>query len=418
MTIAESTRPVHASIRAPFADYALHSVFQPVFSLSHRRTVGFEALIRATDAADTPVSPLELFAAADSHQRVLELDQTCQALHVRNFTMQTPERRWLFLNLDPNTITQRSYRKGLLADALAEAALEPHLLVIEILESSICDESLLMEAVTYFRDMGALVALDDFGAGHSNFDRIWRVAPDIIKLDRSLIVEAEQHRTGHLRQVLPNLVALMHEAGSLVLAEGIETEAQALLAINADVDFVQGFYFGYPVETIDRHPKQATRCLESLTTRFAEAALADDNASRRELAPYVDVFRAVADAIENGAPIQQTCESLLKLPRTARCYLLNEWGEEVVHFRGNEAAATRVRQTGPISDTSGGTWFRRKYFRAAMSDPRRHKISRPYQSSAGTDMCITLSIAFGNASPRVFCCDIHCPARRTLARID
>jgi len=369
--------------------------------------VGYEALLRAVDDKRQPVSPLELFARVDNDTAaLLRLDRLCQSLHVRNFSDAAPGNRWLFLNLDPATITSRSYYDGRLTDALAHYGLSASLLVIEILEKEI-DESLLREAVEYFRSIGALVALDDFGSGHSNFDRIWRLAPDIVKLDRTLIVEAEQHGNSRLRQVLPNLVSLMHEAGALVLAEGIETDTQALIAIDADVDFVQGFHFARPDATIDCDTHTSHPRLESITSRFAERARAEDSISRQTIAPYVDVFRAVADVVIKGASLADSCISLLAMERTQRCYLLNEWGEELVHFTALIQERSESVQSGPIADTSGGTWFRRHYFRDAMSDPRRHKISRPYLSCTGTDMVITLSIAYDDVPRRVFCCDIR-----------
>jgi len=408
MSVVISKNGVIGESQAVFNDFGLKSVFQPIFSLSHRRPVGYEALIRAADTRGETISPLELFSGIGQNSSLLlDLDDVCQTLHVRNFAEYAPTERWLFLNIDPTTIVEKSYLDGRLARTLEDAGMASNLLVIEILEAAICDEKLLLEAVEYFRSIGAQVALDDFGRGHSNFDRIWRLAPDIVKLDRSLVAEAEQHRAGRLRQILPNLVSLIHEAGALVLAEGIETETQALIAMDADVDFVQGFYFAYPTPLSACETSAAVDMLESVTSRFAETATVEDRERRQALAPYVDVFRAVADAVANGDPLHKTCESLLRLPRTARCYLLNEWGDELVHFSGESKQAWRSRQAGPIADTTGGTWFRRHYFRDAMSDPRRHKISRPYLSSTGTDMCITLSIAYDDVPRRVLCCDIY-----------
>ncbi|MCG5548729.1 EAL domain-containing protein [Halorhodospira halochloris] len=63
----------------------------------------------------------------------------------------------------------------------------------------------------------------------------------------------EEHAEGQ-RRILNNLVALIHEAGSLVVLEGVETEHQALTALYPDVDFVQGFFFARPIST----PRVAT----------------------------------------------------------------------------------------------------------------------------------------------------------------
>ncbi|MDR8045831.1 EAL domain-containing protein, partial [Burkholderia cenocepacia] len=92
-----------------------------------------------------------------------------------------------------------------------------------------------------FRTHGFLIALDDFGAGQSNIERIWQLNPDIVKLDRIMLSHAA-HRTG-LTAILLGLVTLLHEAGKLVLVEGIETEHEAQIALSCEADFVQGYYF-------------------------------------------------------------------------------------------------------------------------------------------------------------------------------
>ena len=409
MSSSDVSRQRVAPHTATFGAYRLHSVFQTIFSLSHRRAVGFEALVRPQLGAKIPVSPAGLFGWASDHGELRALDAACQRLHVRNFAAIAPPARWLFLNVDAQTITSRGFDDGLLAGILEQASLGPHRLVIEILEGRIRDEGLLLEAVDYFRSLGALVALDDFGTGHSNFDRVWRLAPDIIKLDGSLMAQAEAHHSDRLRRILPNLVALMHEAGSFVLAEGVETHDQGLIALDADIDFVQGFHFGYPTGAINaEETAETTAALAALTQNFAETASQEQQASRQSLAPHLDVFRAVAEAIEQGTGFDDAVASLLALPRTARVYLLNEWGEEIGHYRGVEDRDARARRFDPVADTSGGTWFRRGYFRSAVNEPRRVQISRPYRSSTGTALCVTLSVCSPDTPHRVFCCDVMC----------
>ena len=67
------------------ATWTLSSVFQPVFSLSHMRAVGYEGLLRAHDALDRPVSPLDVFGQAARVGEVLQVDRLAQALHLENF---------------------------------------------------------------------------------------------------------------------------------------------------------------------------------------------------------------------------------------------------------------------------------------------------------------------------------------------
>ncbi|HEY3599081.1 MAG TPA: EAL domain-containing protein, partial [Paraburkholderia sp.] len=86
-------------------DLTLTSVFQPIFSLSHMRAVGYEGLLRAHDPLDRPVSPLDVFGEAARVGDVLQVDRLAQVLHMENFKMLGVEREWLFLNVHPGALT-------------------------------------------------------------------------------------------------------------------------------------------------------------------------------------------------------------------------------------------------------------------------------------------------------------------------
>jgi EAL domain-containing protein (putative c-di-GMP-specific phosphodiesterase class I) len=109
---------------------------------------------------------------------------------------------------------------GFMSNLFSLSEVRPEHVVIEILESEIKDRAYLKTLIAHFREMGCLIAIDDFGAGHSNFDRIWELEPDIVKIDRQLISSAE--KSPKVKRILKGIVALIHEAGSLVVIEGIE----------------------------------------------------------------------------------------------------------------------------------------------------------------------------------------------------
>src|SRR5437773_6477407 len=83
-------------------ELSLWSHFQPIYSLAHRRPVGYEGLIRATDASGRRVAPGELFSKAPQGEARMRLDRQCRTLHVRNFQRLGNARSWLFLNVDPH----------------------------------------------------------------------------------------------------------------------------------------------------------------------------------------------------------------------------------------------------------------------------------------------------------------------------
>lgn len=73
--------------------------------------------------------------------------------------------------------------------------------------------------------------------------------PHIVKLEQGMITRAGNQP--RIRQMLPGIVDLLHQSGSLVLVEGIETEEQAFIAIESDVDFVQGYFFAKPTTDLE-----------------------------------------------------------------------------------------------------------------------------------------------------------------------
>ncbi|MFM0210016.1 EAL domain-containing protein [Paraburkholderia sediminicola] len=226
-----------------YDDLTLSSAFQPNFSLRHHSSIGYEALLRAKNSAGNEVPPLEVLGRPPQG-RWNDLERSVQLLHASNFAQMCIADDRLFLNIRPDGfIVSEAYRR--VVDAtLKRLELTPHRIVLEVLESPNGKLKQLVEGIAGFRQQGFLIALDDFGVGHSNIDRVWQLQPDIVKLDRSVV---EQAALGSRRaRLLAKLVSLLRETGALVLVEGVETQDQALLALECDADLVQGFYFGRP----------------------------------------------------------------------------------------------------------------------------------------------------------------------------
>lgn len=141
----------------------------------------------------------------------------------------------------------------------------PDRIVLELVETASEHPEALLNFIHRARARGFQVAIDDFGVGDSNFERLWRIQPLIVKLDRSLLLNAESHRRARL--LLESLVKMIRESGSLVLLEGIETPAQAQLALATDADLLQGFLFGQPGPVTEEGRAQAEQRLRETVAR-------------------------------------------------------------------------------------------------------------------------------------------------------
>jgi len=130
-----------------------------------------------------------------------------------------------------------------------------------------------------------------FGAGYSNFDRIWRLKPDIVKIDREMTRRVTVEPLA--RRMFAGIISVLHESGALVCVEGIETEAEALCATDADADLMQGNYFASPATQLQ--PEHACDDLFVRLFRNFRFETAEFYDRRRvRLQPYI---AALADAV-------------------------------------------------------------------------------------------------------------------------
>lgn len=382
---------------------SLYSLFQPIVSVAHSRVVGHEALLRGSDSTRGELSPAEVFTKLKDTLSPAALNAICSRIHLETFSLQARE-GWLFLNVAPNAIGDRKQVLRDFEHLISSSGIPPHQIVIEIIETRVRDEGLLAEAVGAFRQIGCLVAIDDFGAGESNFERIWRLRPDLVKIDRAMITEAAESPV--VRRILPGLVSLLHEAGCLVVIEGIETERQALIALECDADFVQGFHFAQPSQELpsNEEVKQLfTRLTDELHRGAAERAAMDLDFFRC----FTGGLEACMSALEDGAAFFDACSMFLAVAGVQRVYLLDETGAQIGDNAESIHRGNLDPRFTPCADTRGANWFRRPYFQRAVRVPGEVQISRPYLSIRDARSCVTMSIAFpiGN-DLRVLCADL------------
>ena len=400
-------RAVTGETSARFRDFALDSHFQPIFSIAHGRSVGVEALLRARDAGGVNVPPLQVLALPRHFGDKLLLDRLLEAMHLANFCNLGLDRHWMFLNVQPEIFVEGPRQGSFLQELLAASATPPGTLVLEVLEQAVADEHALRDAVAFYRAAGCLIAVDDFGAGYSNFDRIWRLRPDIVKLDRAMTTQATSD--ARARRMIPAIVALLHEAGSLVVMEGIETEAEAMLAMDSDVDFIQGYYFARPSarpETSGR--TAATNQLDRLWTAYRQGTQPETDRHRDAMDGYREAVRRAAIQLQGGVDAVTACSGFLGLPQAIRCFVLDDGGVQHGPTLDAEGVSdTRDPRFAPLADAGGANWSRRFYFRRALQRPGTVQLSRPYLSMTDASQRVTLSISVDTLDgTRVLCADV------------
>lgn len=368
----------------------IESAFQPVLSLAHGAPVGYEALLRARDAGGRPCSPETAFAVARQAGRYGEYERACLQLHVGRFAQFAHEQHVLFANLHPDVLVDPVHGPAL-AQELVESAVAPNRIVIEVLEARQETPAALVDAVERLRAHGFLIALDDFGAGLTNLGRVWDLRPDVVKLDRELICKAiESYRNA---RSLLRLVDLLHDIGTFVVIEGIETEEQARLSADCDADFVQGYFFGRPAIEVETPAPFGAGSLPALGARPCDARKLRRIADLDELAPYRRAFGRFKDAWCLGQPLTHAARHFLECEWALRVFVLDDTGQQVGENVESDHHCERRCATFPLlARRAGANWSKRAYFRDALLRPGETIVSEPYMSSSSTNLCVTLSV--------------------------
>ncbi|GAA3574072.1 MULTISPECIES: EAL domain-containing protein [Marinobacter] len=390
---------------ASYQGLTLKTALQPIFSISHKRIIGYEALVRAFDNDAASVLPIHLFQLPRDAAENLFLDRLCRHLHVQNYSQLSDSLNWLFLNVSPRVVATGRQHDSFFGNLLRKTGLPAHRVVMEIVEQPTDDAEQLRETVSYYQQLGCLTAIDDFGAGHSNFERIWNLSPDIVKLDRTLITRATDDRKA--RQILNGIVSLLHQSGCLVLLEGVETHEQAMIAIDAGVDFVQGYYFSHPSTELPSIASKAPD-FETLLADYKSRKQLQLDPSQQIVSFFSDYFLTAITLLKQGSTLDRSCQSLLEHPAVSRCYLIDTNG---VQLQDTVVAADSRYQVDPrfqpLENTESADWFRQNYLKDALAQPNILQVTSPYLSVTGAHMCVTLSLAYNHHGRiQVLCCDL------------
>jgi EAL domain-containing protein (putative c-di-GMP-specific phosphodiesterase class I) len=203
---------------------------------------GYEALARFPDTS-IPVTTVFEKAWADGFGAAMEAAALTAALTLPD----RPSAAYLAVNVSP-----RAFAAAAVTDALD---VDLSGVVVELTEAHYVPTAQLKRTAAWLRERGGRVAIDDVGTGYAGLERIISLAPDLIKLDRSLVVQLADDRV--CRAMVESLVRFAAGCGTSVCAEGIETHEQLQVVAELDIALGQGFLFGHAQPTWTRPPKHA-----------------------------------------------------------------------------------------------------------------------------------------------------------------
>lgn len=223
-------------VRTVLERHCLAAMLQPVVDLRTRTLVGAEALARIS--LEPVRTPDIWFAEARRAQLGVELQLEAARRAVEAAAV-LPAGAFLAINFDDEALSCDELPRLL-------AELSPRPVVLELTEHvGISDYRELRRVLNPLRRAGALVAIDDTGAGYSSFAHIVKLAPELIKLDIELVrgIDVDPVR----RSLVTAVVSFARETGSKVVAEGIETEVELEVLADLSVDYGQGYVLARPM---------------------------------------------------------------------------------------------------------------------------------------------------------------------------
>ena len=224
-------------------------LYQPIVRLEDRSIAGFEALARWNHPKLGRLSPAEFINIAEETGLIVELglfvlDRTARQLSTWQRTLR--HREPLFASV--NVSSRQLLRHDLIQDlrtVLARAPLTRGSLKLELTELVVMENpEHAAQMLHRIRELGAGLALDDFGTGYSSLSYLQRFPFDTIKIDQSFVRTTAK---GTRPVILRSIITLAHDLGMDVVAEGAETDSDAVELSQLGCEFAQGFVFGEPM---------------------------------------------------------------------------------------------------------------------------------------------------------------------------
>ncbi len=249
LTIAARERiELEARLRKAIEQQELRVFYQPQVDIVSGLIIGAEALVRWQHPTEGLIAPIHFIPVAEETGLIIAigewvLRETCNQ-----------GRQWLDEGLPPLTlavnVSPHQFRRGdinnLITAVLNETGFPSQQLELEITESGLMEnQDKATDILTNLRRLGIRLAIDDFGTGYSSLAYLKRFPLDVLKIDRSFIVDIPHHQDD--MEIAATIIAMGHTLGLMVLAEGVETPEQLAFLQNKGCDRYQGFIKSRPV---------------------------------------------------------------------------------------------------------------------------------------------------------------------------
>ncbi|VXB95841.1 EAL domain-containing protein [Massilia sp. 9I] len=250
LVLARQQRSIAAALRHALRNNEFYLSYQPIVELATGRCVGVEALLRWRRSTGEQIGPDLFIPVAEQSgiitrltERVLELAEADAGAYLAA----NPDFH-VALNLSPADFGSTAI-VGMVERFLQRSGARPSNLIVEITERDFLDMDNALRVIAALRARGVEVAVDDFGTGYSSLSYLAALELDFLKIDRAFI---EAIGTGApTSQVVGHIIAMARTMGLRMIAEGVESQAQADYLQGQAVQYAQGWLFGRPMSFAD-----------------------------------------------------------------------------------------------------------------------------------------------------------------------
>jgi len=224
-------------------------LYQPIVRLEDRSVAGFEALARWDHPKMGRMSPSEFIGIAEEIGLIVDLglfvlERTARQLSAWQRNVRTREPIFASVNVSSRQLLRHDLIHDL-RTVLSRTGLARGTLKLELTESIVMENpEHAAQLLTRLKELGAGLALDDFGTGHSSLSYLQRFPFDTIKIDQSFV---RMNNKGTRPVLLRSIISLAHDLGMDVVAEGAETDSDAVELYQLGCEYAQGYVFGEPM---------------------------------------------------------------------------------------------------------------------------------------------------------------------------
>ncbi|WP_277182256.1 phosphodiesterase [Caballeronia sp. BR00000012568055] len=261
MQVSLVSETQHRSIEQLIAADALTAVFQPIVRFADGEIIGYEGLIRGP-VGSAQESPAMLFAQAASERCGIVLEQAAARVCIAEFAKLACT-GLLFVNFSAAAIEVGLSARQSPGDLAREHGFDAKRLVVELTEQSvITDAERFAASVRAMRASGSQFALDDYGSANASMNLWVRLAPHYVKIDRFFVSDIARDPLKF--EAVKAMVSFANASGALLIAEGIESEADLEIVRDLGIACAQGFLLGRPAKSpAARLPDAVGRALRS-----------------------------------------------------------------------------------------------------------------------------------------------------------